>query len=186
MKGCYGAFAILCLTVSAQPVTYQLDAANSAVNFTLGDVLHTVHGAFKVKSGAIQFDPATGNASGEVVVDAASGDSGSGARDSRMKKNILETQKYPDIVFRPDHVDGAVGSPGKSQIKVHGVFRIHGADHEIIMPGEVDTAPDRMTATLHFLIPYVEWGMKNPSTLFLRVEDKVAIDIRAVGRLQPR
>lgn len=186
MKSYCGALVFFCLAANAQPVTYRLDAANSAVNFTLGDVLHTVHGAFKVKGGAIEFDPSTGKASGEVVVDAASGDSGSGARDSRMKKNILEAQKYPDIVFRPDRVDGAVAAQGKSQIKVHGVFRIHGADHEITMPGEVDSAPDKMTATLHFLIPYVEWGMKNPSTLFLRVEDKVAIDIRAVGRVQSR
>jgi polyisoprenoid-binding protein YceI len=180
------ALALLGVTAFAQPVTYQLDPADSAVNFTLGDVLHTVHGSFKVRSGAIQFDPSTGKAGGEIVVNADSGESGSGARDSRMKKNILETQKYPDIVFHPDRVDGPVAPQGRSQIKVHGMFRIHGADHEVTLPGDVDIAADRMTATLHFQVPYVEWGMKNPSTLFLRVEDKVAIDIRAVGRPQSR
>ena len=42
---------------------------------------------------------------------------------------------------------------------------------------------DQLTASTHFVIPYVEWGLKNPSTLFLHVGDKVAIDIKAVGRL---
>jgi len=38
------------------------------------------------------------------------------------------------------------------------------------------------TATIHFTIPYVKWGLKNPSTLFLRVSDKVVIDIAAYTR----
>ena len=72
-----------------------LDATRTKVEFTLGDVLHTVHGSFKLKNGSIQFDPASGQASGAMVVDAASGASGSGARDRRMQKNILETKNFP-------------------------------------------------------------------------------------------
>ena len=41
-----------------------------------------------------------------------------------------------------------------------------------------------MIANTHFAIPYVQWGMKNPSTLFLRVNDKVMIDLQVVGRLK--
>ena len=167
---------------SAQPTTFQVDPAASTVNFTLGDVLHTVHGSFRVKTGTIGFDPSNGAASGEVVVDAASGNSGSNARDGRMKRNILEVDKYPEIAFKPDHVDGTVNPQGTSHVQVHGLFRIHGAEHEITIPADVEMASDRMVATLHFAVPYVSWGMKNPSTLFLRVDDKVAIDIHAVTR----
>ena len=43
-------------------------------------------------------------------------------------------------------------------------------------------AEGRATAKIHFTIPYVKWGLKNPSTLFLRVSDKVDIDIAAYTR----
>jgi hypothetical protein len=48
----------------------------------------------------------------------------------------------------------------------------------------VHVAGDLITATTHFAVPYVEWGMKNPSTLFLRVGDKVDIDLQAAGRIR--
>jgi polyisoprenoid-binding protein YceI len=175
---------ILCvLPLCAQESAIDLDAAKTEVAFTLGDVLHTVHGKFKLKRGSLHFDPTTGKISGQVVVDATSGESGSDARDSRMHKNILESAKYPEISFAPDRVDGKVAVQGASQVQVHGTFRIHGADHEITVPADVQMGSSDFSATLHFLVPYVQWGMKNPSTFILKVNDKVEIDIKAVGRI---
>lgn len=159
----------------------QFDPAQSRVEWTLGAVLHTVHGTFKLKRGAIRFDPATGAASGEFVVDATSGESGNGDRDSRMHKNILESRKYPEIVFRPRQVDGKVAPEGASQVLIHGLLEIHGAAHEIAIPTQVRMSGGRMTVTLQFPVPYVKWGMNNPSTLFLRVDEKVDIKIEATA-----
>ncbi len=168
--------------LSAQETALQIDPTQTEVGFTLPDVLHTVHGKFQLKRGTIRFDPATGKASGELVVDATSGNSGSSARDHRMHQNILESAKYPEIVFRPDRVQGRVDAQGTSQVELHGVFVIHGAPHEIVMPVQVEASGDHYAATAHFAVPYVQWGMKNPSTLFLRVADKVDIDIKTVAR----
>jgi polyisoprenoid-binding protein YceI len=167
-----------------QETTLAIDPAQTKVEFTLGDVLHTVNGTFALKHGSIRFDPATGAASGEMVVDATSGNSGSTARDRRMHKDILESAKYPEIVFKPTHVEGRVAEQGASQVQVHGVFSIHGADHEIVMPAEVEAAGGEYKMFLHFDVPYVKWGMKNPSTFILRVNDKVQIGIHAVARAQ--
>ncbi len=79
-------------------------------------------------------------------------------------------------------MDGKVAPEGVSQIQVHGVFRIHGAEHEIIVPVEVRMAGGKATASAHFTIPYVKWGMKNPSTFLLRVSDHVEVDV-ATGAL---
>lgn len=172
----------LAVLAAAQDAAYQLDPAQTAVNFTLGDVLHTVHGTFKLKQGALQVEP-DGKVSGQIVVDATSGESGSGARDRKMHKEILESSQYPEITFRPDRIEGPVAPSGKSSVMIHGVFNIHGADREITVPAQVETTSDHWAATVHFTIPYQKWGMKNPSTLFLRVSDTVEIDLLAAGTL---
>ena len=78
---------LLCsLAASAQQVQVTLDPAQTKVNWVLGDVLHTVEGTFKLKSGSIVFDPKTGDASGQIVVDAKSGESGNDKRDAKMQK----------------------------------------------------------------------------------------------------
>jgi polyisoprenoid-binding protein YceI len=168
------------LTVSAQDAEYRLDPSQTSVKFTLGDVLHTVHGTFKLKQGSLQLEP-DGKISGQIVVDAGSGDSGSGIRDRKMNKEVLESGSYPVIAFRPDRIEGAVASSGKSSVQVHGMFSIHGVDREITVPAQVETSGEQWTATVHFTVPYQKWGMKNPSTLFLRVSDTVEIDLVASG-----
>jgi polyisoprenoid-binding protein YceI len=157
--------------------------AKTTVNFTLGDVLHTVHGSFNLKRGVVHFDPTTNKISGEILVDATSGHSGSEARDRKMHREILESARYPDIVFRPDRVDGQVATVGASAVQVHGVFAIHGAEHEITIPVRVEMGPGWWTASLDFAVPYVQWGMKNPSTFILRVDQSVDIKIQASGQL---
>jgi polyisoprenoid-binding protein YceI len=160
----------------------QIDPAQTKVEFTLADVLHTVHGTFRLERGTIRFNPASGKAAGELVVDAASGSSGSGARDRRMTKNILEAGRYPEIVFRPDRLEGTVAAQGPSQVRLHGVFSIHGGGHELTVPLDVQADGGQYTATAHFVVPYQSWGMKNPSTLFLRVSDKVDITVHTVAK----
>src|SRR5437764_780878 len=166
---------------AGQQFLFQLDPQHTGVNFTLGDVLHTVHGTFLVKKGSLTLDPASGKLTGEIVVDAKSGNSGSGMRDRKMHKEVLESERYPEIAFRPDHIDGPVSLQGKSSLQVHGLFSIHGSAHELTVPTEVDVSSDHWTAKLHFAVPYAKWGMKNPSTLFLRVGESVDIDLTAAG-----
>jgi polyisoprenoid-binding protein YceI len=155
--------------------------AKTSVNFTLGDVLHTVHGSFKVKGGNVRFDLANNKINGEILVDAASGHSGSDARDKKMEGEVLESARYPEIAFRPDRVEGRVADLGVSTIQVHGMFSIHGTEHEVTIPVQVELGPGWWTAVLKFEVPYVKWGMKNPSTFLLRVDQSVDIKIQASG-----
>ena len=171
----------LAAMAGAQEMVLKCDAAQTTAAFTLSDVLHTVHGTFQEKRGEVRFDPALGKVSGEIVFDATSGRSGSDARDRKMHKDVLESGRYPEISFRPDRVDGKVSASGTSTVQVHGMFGIHGAEHEITLPVVVKMAKDNWEASGHFQVPYVKWGLKNPSVLFLRVGDIVDIDFRAAG-----
>ena len=169
----------------AQERNFQLDPQQTSVKFTLSDVIHTVRGTFKLKQGALHLDP-SGNVGGAIVVDAKSGESGNGIRDRKMHREVLESDRYPEISFRPDRVEGSVATSGKSSVMVHGMFNIHGVDREISVPAQVEINADHWTTTLHFTVPYQKWGMKNPSTLFLRVSDTVEIDLVAAGNVATR
>ena len=169
---------------SIVPSIVQLDPAQTKIEFTLTDVLHTVHGTFTLKSSTIRFDPSSGKISGAIVVDATSGDSGNSSRDKKMHREILESAKFPEIVFTPRQITGMVTAEGASKVGVTGQFRLHGQDHEVTLPIDVKADGKNLQIATHIDIPYVQWGLKNPSNFFLRVGDVVAIDIHAAGRVQ--
>ena len=133
-----------------------------------------MHGTFKLKRGSIRFDPDTGKASGEIVIDVASGASGNGLRDRRMHKEILESQKYPEAVLRRT----SAWPPGQSELDVHGVLTIHGAEHEMTLHFLVAEG-GHYTASTHFSIPYVAVGHEEPSNFLLKVDNKVEMEVKA-------
>jgi len=167
----------------AQEAVLELDPAQTHIEFTLSDFLHSVHGTFKLKSGTIRFDPVTGKAGGLVVVDVTSGESGNGSRDRKMHKDILESLKYPEATFAPARVTGRIETQGDSPLELSGIFKLHGREHEVTLATTVRRGGDQLTASTHLEIPYVDWGLKDPSTLFLRVDSQVEIDIKTVGRI---
>jgi polyisoprenoid-binding protein YceI len=181
---CTGA-ATQALSRGRDEIVFDLDPAQTEIKFTLSGALHTVHGTFHLKSGTIRFEPATGKAAGAVIVDVTSGESGSGARDRKMHKDVLESQSYQEAVFTPDRVAGHLAPEGKAEIQVHGLFKLHGTEHEMTFQTLVETRGDQATAALQAIVPYTQWAMKNPSTFLLRVSDKVSLDIRTTGRMHP-
>jgi polyisoprenoid-binding protein YceI len=183
--------ALLALATLASPAFgagygFDLKPDSAKVQWTLGDVLHTVNGTFKLKSGHIDFETDTNKASGQVTVDAASGQSGTAARDQRMHANVLESAKYPEAVFTPTGFDGKLAVPGTASVKVHGTLTLHGAPHEVTMDAQVTTTADRIQAKLTFEIPYVAWAMKDPSNFLLKVSKTVQMTIETSGSLQKR
>jgi polyisoprenoid-binding protein YceI len=168
----------------ASEVVLTLDPAQSTVHWIVDSTLHTVHGTFALKSGSVHFDPETGKAGGEIIVYAPSGESGSNARDKRMHKEILETAKYPDVIFRPTQVDGKVGQTGASDVKLNGVFSIHGADHNVVAQVHAELAGDHWKGTGKFEVPYVQWGIKDPSNFLLKVKPVVEVELEMTGEIK--
>ena len=166
-----------------RPLTLRCDLAQTTANFSLSATLHSVHGSFRSKQCELHFDPAMGAISGEVVFDATSGNTANDGRDKKMHKDVLESDHYPEIAFRPDRVEGKIADGVSSNLTVHGMFRIHGAEHELSVPVEAKLAGDHWTAHTQFKIPYVAWGMKNPSKVFLRVSDTVEVEFQGEGKV---
>ena len=161
-----------------------VDPSKSDVQFALSAVLHTVHGRFKVKSGTVRFDVATGKANGQIIVDLVSGETGVQERDRHMHEDVLESERFPEAVFSPDRVTGQVSLEGEFPVVVHGNLRIHGQDHEISVPATVKVHEGQLIAIAKFVVPYVKWGMKDPSTFLLRVSDNVDVAVSLVGTVR--
>ena len=178
------ALVVLAPPLSAQQYVATLDAAQTTIEYTVDSTLHTVRGTFKLKSGEIHFDPSTGQASGRIVVDATSGDSGNKSRDKKMHQELLESQKYPDIAFTPQNVTGTFNPNAASQLEISGIFQLRGQDHPLTATISVDPPfVGGVHSTVHFTIPYIKWGLKDPSTWLLKASDTVALEIQATAKL---
>ena len=172
--------------VQANPgeVTLSLDPAHSKLNWTLGSTLHTVHGTFALKRGALKFDPAGGSASGEFVADATSGESGNEGRDKKMHGEILESRRYTEVIFRPNRIDGKVLPQGPSSVQVQGTFVLHGAEHELTVPVQAELNGNHWKSSTKFSVPYIQWGLKSPNTFLLKADPVVEIELELSGTLQ--
>ena len=168
-------------TSKSHEVVLTFDTAQSKVHYVVDTTLHTVHGTFAMKSGSVEFDPETGKASGEIVVLATSGESGNSSRDERMHKEIIQSDKYPEAVFKPNQIEGKVASSGNSDSKVHGSFLFHGTSHDIVVPIHVELSKENWKGTGKFDVPYIQWGLKNPSNFLLKVQPIVNIELEMAG-----
>ncbi|HWY09583.1 MAG TPA: YceI family protein [Candidatus Acidoferrales bacterium] len=170
---------------AAQPATRDialtLDPAQTKLHFSVDSTLHAVHGTFAMKSGSLQFDPQTGKASGAIVVNAVSGESGNSSRDQRMHKEILETWKFAEATFRPSQIDGQVSLTAPSDFKVKGIITLHGTDHELVADVHSEFTGDHWKGTAKFDVPYTKWGIKDPSNFLLKVKPVVNVELELSG-----
>ena len=171
--------------VPAAERVVKLDPKTSEVSFTLDATMHVVHGTLRVTGGEVRFDPDTGAASGEVKVDARSAETDNARRDKKMHETILESERYPEMVFRLLRIEGRVETTGRSEVKLVGTMSLHGGDHPMTLPASVTADSGTFTADVRFDVPYVDWGMEDPSFLVLRVAKTVAVTVHAVGRIEP-
>jgi polyisoprenoid-binding protein YceI len=162
-----------------------VDPARSSLHWTLDTTLHVVHGTFAVKRGEVVIDPATGNATGEIIADATSGKTDNDSRDKKMHQEILETARFPEIVFRLSHVEGLATPLNKSQLKLNGTFTIHGMQHDMIVPADIERAGEHWTGNATFVVPYIAWGIKNPSNFLLKASPTVDVTLELAGDTRP-
>lgn len=180
-------FLILSFSIAsaamAQNETFTIDPAASQVAFALAGTGHHVNGTFHVQSGTVSFAPGSTAVSGLIVVAAGSGNSGEASRDKKMNSEVLNSDKYTEISFAPKSYQGTLAASGESNLQVSGVFTLHGTPHEITVPMQVEVAGSTMTAKGQFVVPYVKWGLKDPSIFILKVAKQVNIDLDLKGQV---
>lgn len=159
------------------------EPASTTISYRVVGWPHITEGTFKLKSGKIRLDPASARMDGEIVIDAASGTSGHSIRDARMRNAILEAEKYPEIIFAPQQVVSHGSPQGDFPVAVRGVMTLHGARHPFTIDGDVRRDGDTVVIHCAFAVPYVAWGLEDPSVLFFTVEKDVEVAVSATARL---
>jgi polyisoprenoid-binding protein YceI len=178
------AFAgVLASAALAQHQTFVVNSDASEVKMTLKTTHELVNGDFHVQSGSIEFDRSSPRMSGSVVVVAGSGKTGNGSRDKKMNKDILKVEQYATVSFEPKTYAGAIAPSGDSNLRVTGTFTLLGTPHEITIPMLVHLDGATAVANAHFVVPYVQWGLKNPSFLIWKADNDVSIDLKLVGAI---
>jgi hypothetical protein len=182
-------FAVLALAVIlgpaalAQHQTFAVNPDASEVKMKLNTTHEVVNGTFHIQSGSINFDRTTSHISGIVIVAAGSGKTGNDSRDKKMNKDILKVDQYTTVSFAPKTYTGTIAPSGDSMIQVSGVFTLLGTPHELTIPMQIHLDGSKATANAQFIIPYVQWGLKNPSFMFWKADDDVAMDLHLVGQV---
>src|ERR1700748_2496292 len=180
-------FAVLALATIlvpaalAQHQTFVVNPDVSVVKITLKTTHELVNGTFHVQSGSIEFDRSTPQMSGSVVVLAGSGKTGNGSRDKKMNKDILKVEQHATVSFEPKSYAGTIAPSGDSNIQVVGIFTLLGTPHEISIPILVHLESTTAVAKAHFVVPYIQWGLKDPSFLIWKADKDVAIDLSLIG-----
>jgi len=160
-----------------------LDPARTTITYSLDGWPHHTHGTFAFKHGVIELDPQTGEMDGVTIVDAASGNSGHSVRDERMKSDVLEVGRFPDISFAPRQVVSHGNARGEFPVSVRGVMSLHGTQHDLLIKATVRRDGNHVTINCYFAIPFVEWGLKDPSILIFKVAKQVDVNVTAVAQL---
>lgn len=174
---------ILAPAALAQHQTFAVNPGASEVKMTLNTTHEVVNGTFHIQSGSIEFDRSAPKMSGSVVVLAGSGKTGNDSRDKKMNKDILKADRYTTVSFAPKTYTGTIARSGDSTIQVSGVFTLLGNPHDLTIPMQIHMDGSTATARAQFVVPYIQWGLKNPSFMFWKAENDVAIDLNLVGQV---
>ena len=84
-------------------------------------------------------------------------------------------------MFHPSQVEGKVARAGSSDVKLRGTIWLHGQEHEIVVQVHAELAADRWTGKASFEVPYIQWGIKDPSNWLLKVKPVANVELDMAG-----
>ena len=171
----------LAVPLAAGELQIELDPKLTTISFRLQATLHSVHGSAALAAGSLRLNTETGTMEGAVTIDATSAETGNKKRDKKMHARVLVTADHPEIVLRAHRLEGKLELRGASDVTLHGEMEILGQSHRIALPSHIEIDAGQFKAEFEFEIPYVDWGLEDPSTFVLRVAKVVQVTVEAAG-----
>jgi polyisoprenoid-binding protein YceI len=170
----------------AESGALELTPDETQIHFELDATLHTVEGSLRLlRPASLRFDAASGKADGEIAIDARSAETGNDRRDGTLHEEVLESERYPEIVFTAEGIELTRSTPDRGEAVLTGRVRIHGDEHPLRVPAHLERDGDAIRVSAAFRVPYVAWGMKDVSNVVLRVGKDVAVRVDATATYRP-
>jgi len=155
------------------------------IHFELGATLHSVEGTLHLVRGSLHFDTTSGRADGSIEIDARSADTGIARRDRTLHTEVLESERYPEILFTAERIELSRSAPERGEVVLSGRVKLHGDEHPLSIPAHLERVDDDIRVTSTFKVPYVAWGLRDVSNFVLHVDDEVVVHVDAAARYRP-
>ncbi|HVN28496.1 MAG TPA: YceI family protein [Candidatus Binataceae bacterium] len=190
------AILALCATARAEQ-HFRLDPEASEITAAVAEPVSSIRGdavgKFRLLSCDIYQDPKRraedpANIWVELVIDAASYNSGSSMRDGAVKTSILDVKDFPTISFKGGsawtEVKQTSETSGSATLK--GELMIHGAVRPFEVPVKVSLEHDRLIGAGEVSFNYTDFGIEQPSILGLKAGNVVKVTFHVVATRAPR
>lgn len=177
-------FLAFAVPLAADELQIELDPERTSISFRLRATLHTVHGSAALADGSLRLDTESGAMTGAVTIDATTAETGNKKRDKKMHGKVLLTAEYPEVVLQGRRLEGELAPQGVSDVTMHGEIEILGQSHEIGIQTHIEIDGENFVTNFEFVVPYVDWGLKDPSTFLLRVAKVVEVTVTARGTVR--
>lgn len=175
----------------ADPLSFIVVPEQSEVTFLSVAPLESFTGTTNQLSGTMKLDPAdlaTG-ISGQLTVNMADLSTGSAIRDDHMRKNHLQTERYPESQFTPKFLksgpDSLVADVSQSFI-LGGIFTLHGVSKQILVDVEAIWHPttSSIEVTAKFPVRLADYNISRPQFLTMKLGEvqQVTVTFSATSR----
>jgi len=169
----------------ARPLRYRIEIAGSSVRWELPASFRPIQGIVPLFHGFVEADPVSSggwDVRSRIVVPAASMRTGSRLRDRTLREKVLETDRFPEIVFELRRFTGDLSRfrPGETfSVQVAGDLTVHGRTSPVQLPVDVSVYPGAVVLSGSFPVHWKSYGLQDPSfPVVARVKEPMQVDFR--------
>jgi polyisoprenoid-binding protein YceI len=172
--------ALLVVQAAAMPVgAFKITPGDSKVEFVMRDNRGGFTGTTDKVEGTVTVRRAEGDAfeaAVEARIDARTITTGSGQRDGQMRRDFLQTDRHPFIVFRGAVTANLIAVRGSARMR--GTLTIKDVGRDVDMPVDVTVGADEYRSAGEVVIKLSDYGIPIPRFLIFRAEDPVTVKLQ--------
>jgi polyisoprenoid-binding protein YceI len=181
-------------TVAPSVTIYRIDPAQSEARYTVDETffdargLVTVVGTTNAVAGDISIDRANpaGSRLGEIVVDISQLRTDERSRDNAIRREWLQSARYPLATLRNATLSGLPASWPEGQpftFQIAGDMTVRQATKQVTWDAEAQLDGDTLRGVATTQVKMSDFGFDPPSLSGLRVEDEVKVELEFVAKV---